>query len=89
MSKISNEKSEKIMSNIMAIIYENFPKQLFTAEISKIEVRDEEFIKRLLFELKEKGLVVPIRKNAKGENFSRRIKWRLSNKAHEIYRTHK
>ena len=88
MSKISNEKKEKIMSNIMAIIFENFPKQLFTAEISRIEARDEEFIKHLLFELKEKGLVVPTRKNPEGEVFSRRIKWRLSNKAYKAYKTH-
>jgi len=88
MSRISQEKKEKIMSNIIATIFENFPNQLFTAEISRIELRDEEFIKRLLFELKEKGLVVPIRKNTKGEAFSRRIKWRLSNKAYEAYKLH-
>ncbi len=88
MSKISPEKKEKIMSNIMAIMFENFPNQLFTAEISRIELRDEEFIKKLLFELKQKGLVVPVRKNAKGDTFSKRIKWRLSNKAYEAYKLH-
>jgi len=88
MSRISKEKEERIMSNIMAILYENFPRTLFTAEISKTAARDEEFIKRLLFDLKAKGLVIPIRKNAKGILFSRRIKWRLSNKAYDAYKIH-
>ena len=39
----------------------------------------------MLFDLKEKGLVVVIRKNKKGEPFTRRLKWRLSNKVYDVY----
>lgn len=88
MVKISEEKRNKIKSNILAILYQNFPKTLFTAEISKLEARDEEFTKTLLKELWNKNLVVPIRKNSHGITFSRRIKWRLSNQAYEAYKKH-
>ncbi len=85
MVRISKEKINKIKSNILATLYQHFPKALFTAEISKIEARDEEFMKRLLLELEHDGLVVLIDKNPDGIPYSRRQRWRLSNKAQEAY----
>lgn len=86
--KISKEKKDKIAEQILATLYNNFPKQLFTAEISREIARDKEFTKTILKELWNKNLVVPIRKNPKGLLFSRRIKWRLSNKAYGAYKMH-
>lgn len=86
--KISQEKKEKIQEQILSVLYSNFPKQLFTAEIARETARDEEFTKTLLKELWDKGLVIPIKKNSKGILFSRRIKWRLSNKAYDAYKQH-
>lgn len=86
--RISKEKRDKISEQILAVLYNSFPKQLFTAEVSREIARDEEFTKVLLKELWEKNLVVPIKKNSKGILFSRRIKWRLSNKAYGAYKLH-
>ena len=86
--KISKQKRDKISEQILATLYHNFPKQLFTAEIARETARDEEFTRTLLEELHSKNLVVPIKKNPKGILFSRRIKWRLSNKAYEAYKNH-
>ncbi len=86
MVRISEEKKKRIMEQILLTLYENFPKSLFTAEISRLVARDEEFIKSLMFDLKQKGLVVQIRKNPKGVPYSRRIRWRLSNKAQDTYK---
>ncbi len=86
--RISKEKRDKISEQILACLYHNFPKQMFTAEIAKSTARDEEFTKVLLKELWDKNLVVPIRKNSKGITFSRRIKWRLSNQAYNAYKMH-
>ena len=83
--KLSQEKRDKIAEQILSFLYHVFPKQPFTAEIAREIARDEEFIKKLLFQLKEKGLVVPIRKNKKGQVFTRRIKWRISNKVYDVY----
>ena len=83
--KLSQEKKDKIAEQILSFLYNIFPKQPFTAEIAKEIARDEEFIKRLLFELKEKSLVIVIKKNKNGEPFSRRLKWRLTNKVYDIY----
>ena len=86
--RLSQQKKEKIIEQILMFLYNIFPKQPFTAEISREIARDEEFIKKLLFDLKEKDIVTPIRKNPKGISFTRRIKWRLSNKAYDAYKIH-
>lgn len=83
--KLSKNKRDKIAEQVLSFLYHAFPEQPFTAEIAREIARDEEFIKRVLFDLKEKNLVVPIRKNKKGEVFSRRLKWRLANKVYEVY----
>ncbi len=82
--RLSQDKKDKIAEQILAFLYHSFPKQPFTAEIARELVRDEEFIKRLLLELKDKNLIIAIKKNDKAV-FSRRIKWRLSNKVYEAY----
>jgi len=83
--KISQTKIDRITEQILSFLYHTFPNQPFTAEVARELARDEEFIKNLLFNLRAKGLVIPIRKNAKGEIFSRRLKWRLTNKVYDIY----
>ena len=83
--RISQTKKDKIAEQILSYLYHIFPKLPFTAEIAREVARDEEFIKTLLFELKEKGIVIPIRKNSKGQVFSRRLKWRLTNKVYDVY----
>ena len=86
--RISQQKKDKISEQILAVLYNNFPKQLFTAQIAREIPRDEEFTKNLLKQLWNKNLVSPIRKNPKGITFSRRIKWKLSNKAYDAYKQH-
>lgn len=83
--RISQEKKNKIIEQVLHHLYQKFPEQPFTAQIAREIARDEEFIKRLLFELKEKNLVIPVSKNKKGESFSRRLKWGLSPKVYDIY----
>lgn len=83
--KLSHDKQNKISEQIISFLYTSFPNQPFTAEIAREIARDEEFTKKVLFELKEKGLVVSIRKNNQGKPFSRKIKWRLSSKIYDFY----
>ncbi len=83
--RISDQKKEKIVEQILHHLYQSFPKTPFTAEIAREIARDEEFIKKLLMELKEKNIVVAIRKNNQGVTFSRKIKWKLSSKVYDLY----
>jgi len=85
--RLSQAKKDKIAEQVLSFLYHCFPEQPFTAEIAREIARDEEFIKRILFDLKEKGIVTPIRKNAKGDIFTRRLKWRLSQKVYDIYKS--
>lgn len=86
MPKISQQKIEKIYEQILFYLYSIFPKQLFTSDIAKELARDEEFIKQLLKELEKKELVIKINKNPQGFQYSRRLRWRISNKAYDIYK---
>ena len=83
--RISQEKKDKIIEQILNYLYQVFPKYPFTAEIAQEMARDEEFIKRLLTDLKEKNLIVAIKKDKKGNVFSRRVKWKLSSKAYDVF----
>ena len=83
--KLSQEKKDKIAEQILSFLYHEFPKSHFTSGIAREIARDEEFIKAMMFDLKEKNLVLSIKKNPKGVFYSRRIRWRLSNKAQEAY----
>jgi len=83
--KLSKIKKDKISEQILSHIFYSFPKQLFTAEIAREIARDEEFVKNLLLELKDKGIVILIRKNEKGKSFIRRQRWQLSSKAYSAY----
>lgn len=84
--RISQQKKDKISEQILFFLYHNFPNQPFTSEIAREIARDEEFTKKLLFDLKDKELVIPIRKNSKGISFNRRIRWRLANKTYDAYK---
>jgi hypothetical protein len=83
--KLSKTKKDRIAEQILAYLYHSFPIQPFTATISQEIARDEEFVKRILLDLKEKGLVVQIRKNSKGIAFTRRIRWTLSKRVYDVY----
>ncbi len=84
--KLSNQKRDKIKEQILSVLFHIYPKTLFTSNIAEEVIRDEEFIKDLMFELKNKNLVAAIRKNPKGKYYSRRIRWRLSRKAYQAYK---
>ena len=85
MPTISNKKKDKISEQILSILYDNFPKLFFTSHIAKEIARDEEFTKSLLNELDSKDLITKIQKNPKGVDYTKRIRWKLSNKTYDIF----
>jgi hypothetical protein len=85
MSKVSDKKKEKINEQILSILYEEFPKPLFTSQVACEIIRDEEFTRKLLDDLKEKKIIIDITKNSKGVDYRRRVRWRLANKTHEVF----
>jgi len=84
--KLSDKKKEKISEQIMALLYSLAPKAIYTSHIAQEIARDEEFVKVLLLNLTKKGLIVEIKKNSEGEAYSRRIRWRISDRAYTIYK---
>ena len=88
MPRISSQKIEKISEQILSYLFKTFPKQIFTSEIAQELARDEEFTKKLLLQLEKKKLIIKINKNSQGFEYSRRLRWRISNKTYEIYKKH-
>jgi len=88
MPPISDKKKEKIAEQILFYLYSTFPKQVYTSDIAKELARDEEFIKKMMESLEKKELVVKINKNPQGFTYSKRLRWRISNKTYEIYSNH-
>jgi len=84
--KISDKKKEKISEQILAFLFSINPKAVFTLHIAQEIARDEEFVKRILLKLKEKKLVVEIKKNPKGILYKRRSRWKLSDFAYKTYK---
>lgn len=86
MPKISKEKERKIQESILQLLFQNNPKTLFTSQIAKELARDEEYIKKLLLDLESKELVTRVKKNPFGGEYSKRMRWSLSNKAYVAYK---
>lgn len=84
--KISKEKKDKILEHILLYLYTISPKPIFTVEVARELARDEEFTKKLLLELKQKKLVIELKKNPKGKDYIRRSRWRLSEVAFNMYK---
>ena len=83
--RISKQKRDRIIEQILTYLYQIFPKYPFTAEIAQEIARDEEFIKKILLDLKEKNIVIVIKKDSEGNPFSRRMRWKLSNKVYDVF----
>lgn len=83
---ISKEKKERISEQILAYLYLTNPKPIFTFHIAKEIARDEEFVKKLLKDLKKKEFIIEITKNPQGKEYLKRSRWKLSEKAYLIYK---
>lgn len=83
--KISDKKKDKILEQILFLLYSSHPRPIFTSIIAEEVARDEEFVKKLMMSLKTKGLVSEIKKNSKGIDYLKRRRWTLSNGAYQKY----
>lgn len=86
--KISEQKKQKISEQILAFLYSSYPKPLFTSYIAAEIARDEEFVKKLLQNLKTKNLIIEIKKNPNGILYLRRSRWKLKDTVYEAYSKH-
>lgn len=84
--EISDKNKQKISEQVLAYLYSISPRAVFTVQIAREIIRDEEFVKHLLINLKKKGLVIEIRKNSRGIPYIKRRRWKLSDQAYKAYK---
>ena len=75
MVKLSPKTLNLLKDDIISILYENNLKPLLTKEIASELRRDKEFTKTLLNELKQQGILSEVKKNNKGKDYIKRIRW--------------
>ena len=85
--RISNQTKNKIFEHILSFLFSINPKSAFISNISKEIARDEEFVKKLLQELKTNNLVVEIKKNPQGKPYLKRSRWKLTDPAYKAYKS--
>lgn len=86
MPQISKRKEEKIKESILHLLFRESPKALFTSKIAQELARDEEYMKKLLLELETRNFVIAVKKNPNGQDYKRRIRWRLHPSVYEAYK---
>ena len=86
--KISQIKKNKISEQILSVLYSKFPQPIFTSKIAFEIARDEEFVKKLLIELKDKKLIKEIKKNPKGVEYLRRSRWKMDENVYQKYKNY-
>jgi DNA-binding transcriptional regulator GbsR (MarR family) len=72
---------EKIKSNILAILYDESPRALSALKIAEMEVRDKEFVLKLLKEMEKKNIVRNVAKD-----FTRKSYWAMTDGAYKKYK---
>ena len=75
MVKLSPKTLGLLKDDIISILYENNLKPLLTKEIANELRRDKEFTKTLLNDLKQQGILTEVKKNNKGKDYIKRIRW--------------
>jgi len=83
MSKISQGKTEKIKEEILLKLYENYPAFLYTYQVSDLMLRDDEFVLKLLNQLKEINLVTCL-EESNGKKIKK--KWGLTPEVYSKYK---
>ncbi len=81
MSRISQDKINRITESIMQVLFEESPKSLFTFQIAESQARDKEFTLKILQEMEKKRLVKQTQKD-----FTRKRKWALTDEAYSAYK---
>ena len=86
MVALSQRKREALMNEINSILYYEAPiNGLFTKQIADKLIRDKEFIKKILFEMEEKGWVRKVKRNKRNYNYMSRRKWILSDNVRKLF----
>jgi hypothetical protein len=86
--KISQIKKDKISEQILAVLFSKFPQLLFTSQIASEIARDEEFTKKLLFDLNKKKLIIEVKKNPKGISYLKRSRWKMDDNTFQKYKNY-
>ncbi len=83
MSRIGKNKGDRIKEEILRFLYDEYPSFHFTNRISYEVIRDNEFVLKLMREMRKEELVISMDdKGGRGE----RKKWKLEEEVFNKYK---
>jgi len=78
LSRISQRTFGKVAESALAFLNERYPEAVTCREVAEELARDNEFVAKVLFFLKEKGLAMQVTASPRGRDYVRWTKWTLT-----------
>lgn len=85
MTKLSEKTKKYVKDEIVSVLF-NSRSAMYANQIGSSMGRDKEFIKQMLVELEERGVVVRFDKSKKGKAYKERCRWRLKPEVEKAFR---
>ena len=80
MAKLSSRTKQLLKDDVVSVLFEKAPVSLFANEVALEMRRDNEFVKELLLELENVGVVERVEKGVSGRKYRKRMRWRIPHK---------
>jgi len=78
LSRVSPRTFGKVAEAALAFLNEKYPEALTCREVAEELARDNEFVAKVLFFLKDKGLAMQVTASPRGREYVRWTKWTLT-----------
>lgn len=85
MTKLSEKTKKYVKDEIVSVLF-NSRAAMYANQVASNMGRDKEFIKQMLLELEEMGVVVRFDKSRKGKAYKERCRWRLKPEVEKAFR---
>lgn len=85
MTRLSEKTKKYVKDEIVSVLF-NSHSAMYANQVAASIGRDKEFIKQMILELEELGIVSRFDKNKRGKHYKERCRWRLKPEVEKVYR---
>jgi len=85
MTRLSEKTKKYVKDEIVSVLF-NSMTALYANQVAANMGRDKEFVKQMILELEEMGVVIRYDKSKKGKAYKERCRWRLKPDVEKAFR---